>query len=289
MTPDEESCFRNLMAAVGAALGAFNCVCDYPDSGGQCSHCSLLERANACTQATARAEEVREARRDECKRELHASLEEHDKAMEQVDVNAMELAARRRAAQTEAPEPPTEGLVSAMRTRIEAAGSRHLNKLSPPGVIPTTGQYIEALTVALAPVFVDQRSATHALTKHLINLGERLTKLDGEIGLFAARIHGQVTKLETRLDTLFAQFEGDALPEQPARFAPPEPKPVHTGIPKKCFVCLQVRPIPLGRAAGAPPVCYDCQAAEATKDQPEFTQQEVFDAADVKANEDETS
>lgn len=155
MTPDEESCFCNLLTC------AYTMVNNLPP--GDEELLALRAAADACTQATARAAE-----------------------------------------QTEAPEKPgeapapelTEGPISVMRTRIEAAGSRHLNKLSPPGVIPTTGQYIEALTAALAPVLVELGSLkVKEVYACLDTLTKRSIALDGEIGLFATRIHGKVTAL----------------------------------------------------------------------------------------------
>lgn len=94
MNSDEESCFRNLMERAEGALRAFDCYCERGDTGEDiCHHCHLRASLVTCTQATARAAE-------------------HDKAMEQVDVNAMELMGRRR----EAPTP--EERLSKLSTRI---------------------------------------------------------------------------------------------------------------------------------------------------------------------------
>jgi hypothetical protein len=260
MTPDEESCFRNLITCAEDLLEALKVPCE-----GKLGEEYRLEAAlKACTQAR-----------------TQAAIADH------------------RAAQTEAPAPAVDE--DTMRKHIEMLGNAHLTKLSPPNVIPTTGQYIEALTVALCPVLVESDTRLTELEKderarasvHIAGIARRLTELeigrvtrlegvpqgmdaritalagkhtalDGEIGLFAARIHSRVEALEKRLAEfdgigLFAQrtddrvaklkervstledFEAsvvdvaeratkleeltahlrDTQPEQPARFAPP--------------------------------------------------------------------
>lgn len=79
MTPDEESCFRDLAVAVRAHMSKMSCSCSKHFATVRCTPCTLTSAADACAQATARAAE-------------------YDKAMEEVDVNAMELMSRRRKA-----------------------------------------------------------------------------------------------------------------------------------------------------------------------------------------------
>lgn len=76
MTPDEESCFRNLMERAEAML-VYGCTCSKRierDKVDLCRHCQLKGALDACSVE-------RRARR----------AGEHDKSMEQADVNAMEL------------------------------------------------------------------------------------------------------------------------------------------------------------------------------------------------------